>query len=287
MILRISWDEAWLLMARAVKRGGQRKTARDIARLGVDEKSAGRGQNNYVTVVSDLELGTVEDVIEGRSSGSLEGYFKGMTPEQLAAVDAVSMDMAKPYISAVEKTFSNGREKIVFDRFHLMKHVGEAVDAVRREEHQLLKQTDASVLKGTRYLWLYSRENLPSRYWDQFWRLRASDLKTARAWAIKENIRRLWSYTSQAWAEKHWRKWYFWATHSRLEPIKVAAKTLKNHLYGIMNFFRHRITNAMAEGINSRIETLWKAACGYRNKARFRIAILFHLGGLNLYPHTH
>jgi len=287
MILRISWDEAWHLMDRAVKRGLACKVPREIKTIGVDEKSAGMGQNNYITVISDLERGTVEEVTEGRDSLSLEGYFRSLTPRQLVAVEAVSMDMARPYISAVEKTWENGREKIVFDRFHLMGHVGKAVDTVRRQEHLELKKSGASLLTGTRYIWLYARENLPMRYWDQFWRLRDSDLKTARAWAIKEGIRRLWSYRSATWAEKYWKWWYFWATHSRLEPIKQAAKTLKNHLYGIMNFFQHRITNAKAEGLNSRIETMWKTACGFRNKTRMRIAILFHFGGLNLYPVTH
>ena len=111
--------------------------------------------------------------------------------------------------------------------------------------------------------------------------------KAARAWAIKENIRHLWRYKSLTWAERYWKKWYFWATHSSLEPIKKAAKTLKDHQYGIMNFFKHRISNGPVEGINSRIAMQWKAACGFRNKARLRTVILFHLGGLNLYPVTH
>lgn len=287
LILRISWDEAWHLMERAVQRGLDRKPQRIIPQIGVDEKSVGRGQNNYVTIVSDLEESTVEEVTVGKGSASLEAYFQGLTPTQLAGIDAVSMDMSAAYISAVDKTWPNGREKIVFDRYHIMKHVGEAVDTVRKREHQALSVAGRSLLTGTRYIWLYARENLPMKYWDQFWRLRDSDLKTSRAWAIKENIRHLWRYKSPAWAEKHWRKWYFWATHSRLEPIKKAAKTLKNHLYGIMNFFKHRITNATAEGINSRIETLLKTACGFRNKSRLRIVILFHLGGLDLYPVTH
>jgi len=286
-ILRISWDEAWHLMDRAVQRGLDRKPQRVIPRLGVDEKSAGRGQKNYVTIVSNVDEGTVDEVTEGNSSSSLKSYFQGLTAEQVAGVEAVSIDMSTAYISAVEKTWENGRDKIVFDRFHIMKYVGEAVDKVRKQEHRSWNEIGRSPLTGTRYLWLYARENLPMKYWDLLWQLKDSDLKTARAWAIKENVRHLWDYKSPAWAEKHWKKWYFWATHSRLEPIKDAAKTLKNHLYGIMNFFKHRITNAGAESINSRIQTLWNTACGFRNKARLRIVILFHLGGLDLYPITH
>lgn len=286
-ILRISWDEAWHLMACAVQRGLGRKQKRIIPQIGVDEKSVGKGQSNYITIVSDIKEGTVDAVTEGKSSASLETYFQSLSEEQLAGIAAVSMDMSTAYISAVDKTWPNGREKIVFDRYHIMKHVGKAVDEVRKQEHRTLQEAGDSPLTGTKYIWLYSRENLPMKHWDLFWRLRDSDLKTARAWAIKESVRRLWDYVSSTWAEKHWKKWYFWATHSRLEPIKDAAKTLMNHLYGIMNYFEHRISNGMAEGINSRIETLWKAACGFRNKARMRIVILFHLGGLDLYPATH
>lgn len=284
-ILRISWDEAWHLMKRAVNRGLARKPAKVIPLVGVDEKSAGKGQQNYVTIISNLEGSTVEEVVSGRDRASLESYFNGLTKEQLAGIEAVSMDMSKSYIAAVRNTFDDGESKIVFDRYHIMQHINKAVDTVRKQEHRALGKE--SLLTGTKYLWLYAKENLPDRHQATFRNLRAEDLKTGRAWAIKENIRHLWSYRSPTWAERYWRRWYFWATHSRLEPVKKAAKTLKDHLYGIMNFFRHRISNGPAEGINSRIETLWKSACGFRNKERFRTVILFHLGGLDLYPATH
>lgn len=284
-ILGISWDEAWHLIDRAVNRGMARKPARVIPLLGVDEKSAGKGQQNYVTIISDLKNSKVEEVTFGRNSASLETYFDSLSEEQLAGIEAVSMDMSKSYISATCKKLPAGHDKIVFDRFHLMQHVNQAVDAVRKQEHKSLGKNSA--LAGTKYLWLYAYENLPGKHWTTFWQLRAGDLKTARAWAIKENIRHLWSYQSQTWAEKFWKKWYFWATHSRLAPIKKAAKTLKDHYYGIMNFFKYRISNGPAEGINSRIGTLWKSACGFRNKERFRTVILFHLGGLDLYPVIH
>ncbi len=284
-ILNISWDEAWHLMARAVKRGLVRKPVQVVPIVGVDEKSAGKGQKNYVTIISNFETRTVEDVTYGNDSASLLGYFQGLSRTQLAGIDAVSIDMSTSYIAAIRKTFTDAETKIVFDRFHIMQHVNKAVDTVRKQEHRALGSN--SVLTGTKYMWLYAYENLPDRYWPTFYDLRAGDLKTARAWAIKESIRHLWSYVSSTWAEKYWRRWYFWATHSKLEPIKKAAKTLKKHHYGIMNFFKHRISNGPAEGLNSQIETLWKSACGFRSKSRFRTVILFHLGGLDLHPVTH
>jgi len=286
-ILGISWDQAWQLMHRAVDRGLARKKPRAIRYLGVDEKSAGRGQKNYVTIVCDLVGGTVEEVTEGAEKQSFLDYLEALSPEQRDAIAAVSMDMSKAYIHAVLDGLPNGREKIVFDRFHIMQHMGKAVDAVRRHEHHALSNQGDTQLAGTRYVWLYSRENLPSRYWEDFYALKDSDLKTARAWAIKENLRNLWNYKTLRWAKPFWKRWYFWASHSRLDPVKKAAKTIKNHLYGILSYFEHPITNAMSESINSKIATIWKAACGYRNKQRFRTAILFHLGGLALAPSTH
>jgi transposase len=283
-ILGISWDEAWHLMDRAVQRGLRLKPKRVIAQLGVDEKHAGAGQD-YVTIICDLDGGTVEEVTAGNNCASLDAYFDQLTAEQLEGIEAVAMDMAGGYINAVSGRLPNGREKIVFDRFHIMKLMNEAIDKVRRQESKNLKDEGNPFLNGTKFLWLCGQERLSSTCRNWFASLRAAGLKTARAWAIKEMLRDLWKYKSLAWAEKYWKRWYFWATHCRLKPVKKVACTLKNFLYGILNYCKYRITNAMTEGINSRIETLWKSACGFRNKERFRTVILFHLGGLELYPH--
>jgi len=285
-ILGISWDEAWLLMNRAVQRGLGSKPKRIMAQLGVDEKQAGGGQD-YVTVVCDLERGTVEEVTEGNNCRSLELYLEQLTPQQLQGIEAVAMDMAGGYINAVSGRLPNGREKIVFDRFHIMKLMNEALDKVRQQEHRGLKEQGNGILAGSKFLWLYGQERLPARHAEWFASLKSARLKTGRAWSIKETLRELWRYKSRAWAEKFWNRWYFWATHSRLAPVKKIAYTLKSHLYGVLSYYKHRITNGITEGINSKIETLWKTACGFRNKQRFRTVILFHLGGLELYPSTH
>lgn len=209
-IFGISWDEAWHLMHRALSRGLARKKPRLTVRLGVDEKAAGRGQTHYVTVVCDLTEGTVEEVTEGREKQSLLAYLEGLTPEQRQAIQAVAMDMCDAYIDAVLDGLAEGKSKIVFDRFHIMKHKGHAVGTVRRTENQaLLAQGDESLVGGTRHMWRYAPRNLPERYWADDYALRRSDLKTARAWAIKENLRRLWSYKTLRGAQAFWKRWYF------------------------------------------------------------------------------
>ena len=167
-----------------------------------------------------------------------------------------------------------------------MKYLTGAVDTVRKQENRALVATGDKSLSRSKYLWLYSAETLPARHQDRFGVPRGSDLKTARAWAIKESLRHFWSYKRRGWGEKHWKRWYFWATHSRLQPVIDAARTLKRHKAGLMSYFAHRVSNAGAEGLNSRIQTIRVSARGYCNRGHFKTAIWFHLGGLQLYPFT-
>ena len=196
------------------------------------------------------------------------------------------MDMWEPYATSVRAHLEDADDKIVFDRFHIMGHMTKAVDTVRKAEHRRLKADGDNLLVGTKYMWLHSAENLPERHDERFSALRALELKTGRAWAIKEDLRYLWDYVRRGWAEKHWKRWYFWATHSRLEPVVAVARLIKRHYDGVMAFFSHRLTSATAEGINSRIQAIRVQARGYRNRENFKTAIYFHLGGLELYPKT-
>lgn len=282
-ICGLSWDRCWNALERAVNRGRLRKPHRIPSRIGVDEKSIARG-HKYETLVYNIDAGTVEYVCDDRGQGSLESYYKQFTQEELKGVKAVAMDMWDPYIAATKAYVPNADEKIVFDRFHVMRHVLDAVDKVRKNENRQLAETGEQILKGTRYLWLWNEENIPEWRTEEFDTLRAQDLKVCRAWAIKENLRHLWDYRYKANMLRYFKRWYFWATHCRLEPIKKAAKTLKVHLDNIVTYAKHRITNALAEGMNTKIERIKRMACGFRNRAHYRTAIYFHCGGLDLFP---
>ena len=137
----------------------------------------------------------------------------------------------------------------------------------------LARLITSSGLSGSKYLWLYGAENLPSKHEGRFAALRDTDLKTARAWAIKESLRHFWEYVQRGWALRHWNKWCFWATHSRLALIIDAARTLKRHEAGLLGYFAHPITNAGAEGLNSRVQAIRVCARGYRNREHFKTAI--------------
>ena len=279
----LSWDRGWNALDRAVSRGLSRKIHRIPPRIGVDEKSIAKG-HRYESLVYDLDGGTVEYVCDDRKQESLESYYRQFSKEELAGVEAVAMDMWDPYIAATKAYVPKAEKKIVFDRFHVMRQVLEAVDKVRKQEHKELLEQGEQVLKGTKYLWLWSEENIPEWRREEFDSIRAKDLRICRAWAIKENLRHQWDYHYEASMRKYFKRWYFWATHSRLAPVKKAAKTLKVHLDNIVTYAKHRITNALGEGINAKIEKVKRLACGFRNRSHYRTAIYFHCGGLDLFP---
>jgi transposase len=285
-ILGISWDEAWHIKEKAVARGLKKRGTVVPELIGVDEKAVAKG-HKYITVVSDVESSTVVDVIDDRKHESLDTFFEKLEKDQLDTVMAVSMDMWDPYILSVKTYLNNPEEKIVFDRYHIMKIIGTGVDGVRKQESRMLFKAGDKTLSGSKYLWLYSEENLPEKHKERFNTLKALNLKTSKAWAIKENLRLFWDQPTKTQGLEHFNRWYFWATHSRLEPIIKAAKTLKRHIDGMTTYFDFKITNAHAEGINSRIQAIKVKARGFRNQENFKTAILFHLGGLDLYPTTH
>lgn len=281
-LLQTTWDATWGVLTRAVARGLARKPRRVPARLGVDEKAIRKG-HHYETIVVDLDTGTVEAVLDDRTQASLEAYYRQFTPDERAGITAIAMDMWEPYVQATHACVPAAAQKIVYDKYHATRYVTDAVDKVRREEHKVLQAQDDTRLTGTKHLWLWNEENVPEWRRAEFAALKHAELKTSRAWAIKEALRGFWTYVYPKRAQNFFTAWYFWATHSRLAPVIAAAKTLKRHLPNLLTYFRHWITNATSEGINSKIQMVKLMACGYRNREHYKTAILFHCGGLDLY----
>ena len=282
-LLGVSWDEAWGVMQRAVSRGQARKQPRAIAHVGVDEKAFRKG-HSYMTVVCDLDQSTVEYVAEARTIESLSGYYQSLSPEHLNAIEAVAMDMWDPYVRATVDCVPLAASKIVHDRFHIMKHMNDAVNKVRLQEHKLLSSQGDDVLKGTKHWWLYTYDNVPDKYLRVFEAVRDQHLRTSRAWAIKEMLRDLWDYRSMTWARKFFKHWFGWARRSRLSPVRKVAAMLKHRLENILNYCHHPITNAVAERLNSKIMAIKRLAGGYRHKENFKTVIHLFCGGLDLYP---
>jgi transposase len=282
-VMGLSWDEAEGIFRRAVVRGLGRREEEAVRFVGVDETSFQK-RHEYVTVVADLERGRVLWVGDHRRQGTLQGYWESTSAEQRGAVEEVVMDMWEPYIAATAEALPEGEEKIVFDRYHVVQHLNQAVDKVRRAEQAELRERGDERLKGTKYLWIRGRRRRSRRDVLAIRELSRSGLRVGRAWAIKEAALNLWDYTSATWAAKYFKRWYYWATHSRLPAMIRVAKMMKHYLWGILAYLRHRHTNALTEALNAKIQEIKYRARGYRNRDNFRFAILFHCGGLDMNP---
>jgi transposase len=246
--LQLSWDEVHGIMERAVKRGLARRQAEEIPQLGVDEKAFRKG-HKYVTLVNDLKRNRVLYVAEDREQSSLDGFWATITAEQRASIEAVALDMWDPYLASLRGHLPEAEKKIVFDKFHIAKHLGEAVDRVRRREHKALKAEGDERLTGTKYDWLRNPASMDEKQRREFAELRRSELKTARAWALRETAMGLYDYVYEKPARKHFQWWYSWAVRSRLQPIKEVARMLKRRFENIITYLRHRITNAASESL--------------------------------------
>ena len=282
-LLGLSWDELHGILERAVRRGLERRRAEPVPRLGVGEKSF-RKRHRYLTVVNDLDRSRVLWVAEGRSRQSLDGFWKTLSAEQRAGVKAVAMDMWDPYVTSTREHVEGAANKIVYDKFHVAAHLAKAVDQVRRAENKQLRASRDDRLKGTKYQWLRHPARFSKAGWREFRRLREADLRTARAWALKETAMRLFEYRSVAAARRFFALWQGWARRSRLAPVLAVARMLKARLENVLTYLKHRVTNAVSEALNAKIQWVKATARGFRNQNNFITAIYFHCGGLDLAP---
>jgi len=281
--MKVSWDEAWGIMERAVRRGLARREDLPVKELAIDE-TAFQKHHEYVTVLVNRETGAVLEVLDDRKKATLKTWLNS-NKQSLKEVRSVSVDMWKPFINAVKEVLPEGEKKICFDRFHVASYFGKALDKVRADEHRgLLKEGEESPLTKTKHDWLRTKRNGGYKDKSAFLKLTRLNLKTARAWRIKEVANSLWSYSYRGVAERNWKALLGWISRCRLAPMVKVGRMIRKHLWGILNAIMHQVTNAVAESINATIQKIKSRACGFRNRSRFRTAILFHRGGLSLLP---
>ena len=278
-LLRLSWDQVNEIRERAVLRGLSRRKDEDIERIGIDEKSFLKG-HAYVSVLTDLDRRRVLDIVPSRDTEAAKSLLSKV-PNQ-SKVKAIAMDMWTPFMNAAKDIFP--RADIVHDKYHISTYLNKAVDTVRKRESKVISKDGNNTLKNTKYLWLSDPNNWSNEVKQSFDKMAIDSLKIGKAWSIKEAFRDFWICSNKDTGSQFFRKWYFWATHSRLKPIIDVAKTLKRHLKGILAYLEHLITNALTEGLNSCIQIIKSNARGFRNFNNYRNAILFHHGKLDLYP---
>ena len=282
-LLRIGWEGAQRLMERAVQRGLNRRSLEDFEHAGMDEKSFGSG-HDYITTLNDLSEGAarVIEVVHGRKHEDAVALLEQIPQAHRGGIKAVAMDMWDAYLKAARQVLPQA--DIVHDRYHISAHLNAAVDRVRKDEHKRLMSIGDDTLKGSKYQWMRTYEDKRSREAVSFRKLHELDLKTSRAWHYKEDFRHFWNYLYAGAAERFYKGWRRAVMSSRLEPLKKVAKLIDTHWQEILNYIKHRITNAASEGLNSRIQAIKSAARGFRSFANYRTRILFHCGRLDLKP---
>lgn len=279
--LQLSWQQVHRIQAAGVERGLRRRDTEQISRVGLDEKSFGRG-HHYGTVLTDLDQRRVLEVVEHREQASAEKALESLPAEQRAQLRVVALDMWPAFMNAARLKAPNA--DLVHDRFHVMKHLNEAVDKVRKQEHAELSQESVDWLTGRKYLFLKSPSTWKAEEKAHFKELRAKDLKVTQAWGVRENFQHFWSFNTRVGARSFFDQWHQAAAATDLQPIQKVADMLLDHIPGLLSYAVHKITNALTEGFNSKIQMIKSAARGFRSFQNYRVAILFHCGKLDLYP---
>lgn len=280
-LISIDWHAADSIIKRAVERGIIRRIDETISYIGIDEKSFHKG-HDYIIALTDLLEGKVIDVVKDRTKSATEELFNKLSDPQKNSVEAVAMDFWSPFISESKKAFPDAL--IVHDRFHIDKYLNEAVDGVRKAENKELKKENKDTLVSTKWWWLQHPENMTDARKLEFDQLLQQELKTGKAWALKNTFREFWNQPSRELAQLFFDDWIAKVEELNLKPLRKVAEMLERHIPEILNFFTHAITNAVSEGLNSKIQSLKAAARGFRSFDGYRARILFFCGKLDMKP---
>jgi len=278
-LMRCGFNVVNRIMHLSTERGMNRRNYSLVTfeHLSIDEKSFKKG-HHYITVLSHPASGCVLDVEEDRTKESCKKLFeRSLTTEQLGKVGAISMDMWKAYMQTAQEILPNA--SIVYDRFHLVKYLNDAIDKVRRRE---VKQHQE--LKNTRYALLKNPENLTEKQRIHFQTIADANYEVSKAWQVRENFRDLFS-SGKLFARLLFNRWTMDATQQKIKEIDKVVEMFNNHISGVINALLTNLTNAMAERVNGKIQELKTVARGYRTFTNFKSVILFFNGGLDLYPH--
>lgn len=271
----------WNTVRKAVKNvvdyGLANRDLGSLIYIGIDEISRRRG-HVYHTQVYDLIDKKLLWSGEDRTSKTLETFFDYLGKERCERIEAVCCDMWAPYIDAIKKRLPNAL--LVFDKFHIVRHLLDAVDTVRKEEAQKLKKEDPELLKKSRYIWLKNPWNLTDDQKVRLSDLEKLNLKINRAYLLKEAFRKFWDYSYPAWAKKYLNQWFWWATHSRLKPMRDFAWMVRKHQDDVLNYFKVPIDNGAVEGLNNKAKAISHRAYGYRTAETFKLALYHGMGKL-------
>jgi len=276
-LIKTSDDKLWDMLDRYISKTREHESFENIDTIGMDETSRTKG-HEYITLFVDLKERKTIFVTKGKDNTTVKRFTKDFKEHNgdVEKIENVSCDMSPAFIKGVKENLPNA--KITFDKFHILKIINEAVDKVRKQE-----LSTNNILKGTKYIWLKNQDNLTKKQKEKLKELSISKLniKTLRAYNIRQSFQDIYKATSKEEFITYLKKWYFWATHSRLEPIKEAAYTIKRHWDGIIKWFDSKINNGILEGLNSVIQAAKSKARGYKTFKNYKIIVYLLTGKLD------
>lgn len=269
----LNWKSVATIVKRTVQYGLKHRARPPVRVIGIDEVSRRKGQV-YLTVVYDLERRILLWVGEDRTEEAVRPFFtQELGKRRCGTLRVVCMDMWAPYAKLVRDHAV--RAQILFDRFHIVKHLGDAVDAARRELWRRLTSKEKVEVKGTRWLLLKNPWNLTNDQKDRLSTLVQWNSPLVRAWYLKESFQLFWGYKQPWRAKQHLLKWMNAAMRSRLEPFKRFVRMLRSHLDGVLAWTETRLSNGAVEGMNNKIKSISHRSFGFRSAANF-IAAIYH-----------
>jgi len=273
-LLNIGWDCVKDIHMRYLKRRFVPPKLSKLRYIAIDEISIKKG-HKYLTIVLDLETGEVVFVGDGKGASALEPFWKSLRHSN-AKILAVATDLSRAYISAVTNNLPG--VPLVFDHFHVVKLMNDALTEVRRSVYRESSEEGRKVLKGSRWILLKNPEHLrKDDKVDEAKQLQAAlDLNKplSIAYYMKEDLRRIWSQTSKESAEAILTSWIIRAKTSNIKALMRVGKTLEEYSYGLLNWYDHHITSGPMEGTNNKIKTMKKMAYGYSDVEFFKLRIL-------------
>ena len=276
-LMEIEDHKVWKMMRTYIDMARESEDFSNVKIVGIDETSA-RKNHNYVSLVVDFEEKRTIYVTEGKDSTVVEKFANDLKEHNgdPLNIEQISCDMSQAFKKGIEENLPNA--DIVFDKFHLIKIVNEAVDKVRKAE-----VVNNPLLKKTKYLFLKNNENLTEnqKQWLSTIRLSGLNLKTVRALNIRESFQQIFHVDSPEEFLFLLKKWYFWATHSRIYEMKQVAYTIKRHWNGIVNWIYYKIANGILEGFNSIFQAAKAKARGYKRPDTIKAMIYLLTGKLD------
>jgi transposase len=271
-LFHCSWSTVAVAVDEAVTYGLAHCDLSSVTHIGIDEISRKRG-HVYVTNVYDLKRQRLLWSGEGRAKETLEGFFDWFGQERTRQLEGICCDMWQPYVDVVKTRAP--KAILVFDKFHIVQHLTQAVDQVRRDEIREKGKDHKALMAKTRYIWLKNPWNLSDKQQARLSELEQLNLKINRAYLLKEAFREFWTYTYAGWAKRYLERWFWWATHSRLDPMRDFAWMLRRRQDDLMNYFRMPIHNGTVEGLNNKAKVISHKAYGFRTAKNY-IRNLFH-----------